>query len=260
MRMKVKLLTLRETITTPLINGIFFNLASSNEFEFINDNNKKTLNIDYYDIYSSEKLASKIFQEVSNDYVIVDTDDLVYVDDFQYLQVNTSFENFYETLSNIIIERFKDKWNRLYDALKLEYNVIENYNMKETRTIDTQNKRTIDTSEDTYTEVNSNIDNSENVNRFGFDDNGSNGSPYEKRTSNSTGSKDDNYSNVGTTNSGTDTLDNSGTEELERTGNIGVTTSQQMLESEIRLRIMNNLIPIIYKDIDSVLISPIYRN
>ena len=145
MLMKVKLLTLRETITTPLISGIFFNLASSCVFEFINDDNKKTLNIDYYDIYSSEKLASKIFQEASTDYVVVDTDDLVYVDDFQYLQVDTSFENFYEHLSKIIIERYKDKWNRLYDALKLEYNVIENYNMKEKRIIDTQNKRTIDT-------------------------------------------------------------------------------------------------------------------
>lgn len=241
-----KLKTLRETITTPLIKGIFFNLASSGEFEFINDDNKKELNVDYYDIYSSEKLASKIFQKVESetDYVIIDNDDLVYIDDYEYVFINLEYDDIYETLSKIIIQRYKDKWIRLYDALKLEYNVIENYNMKQ--------KLTLNTSVDTHTEVNSDMENVNNVNRFGFDDNGEDGSPYEKASSRSKGSYKDNYSDVGT--------DNTGTEELERTGNIGVTTSQQMLESEIRLRIMNNLTMIIYKDIDSVLTSPIYRN
>ena len=256
----MKLITLRETITTPMLSGIFFNLASSGEFEFINDDNKKTLNIDYYEIYSNEKLASSIFSLSESDYVVVDDNDLVYYDDNQFVVVNIAFEDYYETLSKIIIERFKEKWNRIYDALKLEYNPIENYNMKQKLILNTKNKRTLDTKETNHTEINSDVDNTENVNRFGYDDNGTNGSPYEKKTINTNGSKDDNYSDSDTSNTGTDTMDNTGTEDLTRSGNIGVTTTQQMLESEIKLRIMNNLIPIIYKDIDSVLTSPIFKN
>ena len=45
---------------------------------------------------------------------------------------------------------------------------------------------------------------------------------------------------------------------LTRKGNIGVTTSQQMLESELKLRAENFLCDFIFKDLDKLLTSPIY--
>ena len=76
-----------------------------------------------------------------------------------------------------------------------------------------------------------------------------------------TGSKNDNYKD--STSSGTESKTESstdtetGTETLTRHGNIGVTTSQQMLESEIKLR-QYNFIEEMYKDIDSILCLKIY--
>ena len=76
-----------------------------------------------------------------------------------------------------------------------------------------------------------------------------------------TGSKNDNYKD--STSSGTESKTESstdtetGTETLTRHGNIGVTTSQQMLESEIKLR-QYNFIEELYKDIDSILCLKIY--
>lgn len=49
-----------------------------------------------------------------------------------------------------------------------------------------------------------------------------------------------------------------GKRELERSGNIGVTTSQQMLESEIALW-QWTFIEQVYQDVDSVLTSPVYE-
>ena len=45
--------------------------------------------------------------------------------------------------------------------------------------------------------------------------------------------------------------------ELTRKGNIGVTTTQQMINSELELR-EYNLIEVIYSDIDSILTLKIY--
>ena len=56
----------------------------------------------------------------------------------------------------------------------------------------------------------------------------------------------------------TDIDKETGTRQLERSGNIGVTTSQQMIQSEIELW-QWNFIQMIYKDVDSVLTCPKYN-
>ena len=306
-----KQLRLRETIPTPKLKGIFFNLANANietdVFDFISEN-KATLNVDYYEIYSRDKLASNYFnKEVSMDIVYVDTSDVIYIDNEDYVGILQSNDDIYDTLSDIIIARYKDKWNRIYNALvEGEYNVLDNYNMVEERTPDLTDTRTLDllntltknttdertldlTDErtpdlhtDDKTSVNQDITNNENVNRFGYNDNGATGSPYEKKTTTATGNAELNYSDrdidesgtdtnthTGTdtmehtgydtsADTGTDTTTHTGTETLTRRGNIGVTTSQQMLESELKLRALYNMVIIIYDDIDKVLTNPIF--
>lgn len=308
----MKRLKLRETISTPKLKGIFIklgdaNIQDSDVFDFISDN-KKDLNIDYYDIYSREKMASNYFNRIANlDNVYIDTDDAVFIDNDDYVGIEVSYDDLYEDLAKIIIMRFKDKWERVYKALVLEdYNALENYNMHEirtpdltdertanllktitknsadNRTLNTEDKRTANLHTDDKSAVNQNLTTTESTNRFGYNDNGTSGSPYEKKTSDVSGSGVDNYTDrdvdetgtdtynhTGTDNvahtgydtdadTGTDTYTHTGTEELERSGNIGVTTSQQMLESEIKLRALYNMIYIIYDDVDRVLTNPIY--
>ena len=302
-----KQLKLRETIPTPKLKGIFFNLASSEELEYINNDNKKTLNVDYYDIYSKDKCASQYFDREASDILYIDDGDAVYIDDYDFIGINTSYDDIYDDLSKIILSRYKDKWDRLYAVLvEAEYEPLENYNMlqvttpnltdaktlnltdgrtlnlKDKKTLNLTDERTPDLHTDNKSSVSQDVDSTEQTNRFGFNDNGSTGSPYESKSSNVEANPLNNYTDVdidetgtdttthtgtdtdehtGTdtsTHTGTDTMTHTGNETLTRSGNIGVTTSQQMLESEIKLRALNNMIKIIYDDIDKVLTNPIY--
>ena len=104
------------------------------------------------------------------------------------------------------------------------YNPINNYDMEETRTPDLS------------TGVTASAESKTGV--FGF---------------NGTNAKDS-ASNDGSSNS-TTTL--TGTDTLTRKGNIGVTTTQQMITQEIELR-KHDFYRIIYSDIDSILCLKIY--
>lgn len=99
---------------------------------------------------------------------------------------------------------------RIYNALSEVYNVLDNYNRTETTTNETTNSVLSETPA-TVT----NYATTENSDVF---------NPTEKTESN--GGK--------TSNSGTSTITST------VSGNIGVTTSQQMLQSEIDLRLRNN--------------------
>ena len=116
-----KQLKLRETITTPKLKGIFIklgnaNITDSDVFEFISDN-KVTLNVDYYDIYSREKMASHYFNKQTNlDYVYIDSDDALYIDDNDYVGIMQSSDDIYDELAKIIIMRYQNKWDRVYQA------------------------------------------------------------------------------------------------------------------------------------------------
>ena len=122
-----------------------------------------------------------------------------------------------------ILNKFASKWERLLDTLYLDYNPIHNYDMTEDEKVNTY----LETSDDTDKYTN------------GF--NSSTASPTDKseNTIIVDGDWDNNKRN------------------LTRKGNIGVTTSQQMMESEIELR-QYNFIEQMFEDIDSLLTLSIY--
>lgn len=136
-------------------------------------------------------------------------------------------------LSIIIENKFKDKWNKLYSAfIESNYKPLENYDMKEketpnlTRTKNVNLKTTVDN--DVY----------------GFNSS----SPVPQSKSETSGNKLENE----------ESESNTGTRDLERHGNIGVTTSQQMLKSEIDLRKSFNFMDEIMNDVDSILCLLVY--
>ena len=161
-------------------------------FEWLD--NYEELDIDYYVSHSGEKYASRFY--------------LTMID----------HEKTISDIAKIIFNRFSEKWDKTYQAMMMEYNPINNYDMVESEKVNSKIKSTVGTDTKAY----------------GFGS--STPAPTDEASSTSTteGSKDDNF------------------RELTRSGNIGVTTSAQLLEGEIEVR-KNIFIESVMKDIDSIM-------
>lgn len=193
--------------------------------------------------------------------------------------INNPFSEFfldtkYDYLQYILL-RYQYKWSKLIDNVYAQtYNPLENYDRQEdtsftyegsenvTRNIDSDRKlkgTTADTRNDT-----SSANSSSQKNVFAFDSAEASPSDSDSGTTTATG--------TGSSNS---TVDNSDTEKRTETeghsftdrknvtasrihGNIGVTTSQQMLESEVILRNKYDFFNTVYEDIANALLKPIY--
>lgn len=117
---------------------------------------------------------------------------------------------------------YGERWRHLWSVYKAEYNPINNYDMSETE--ETEAETTGSVSGSSSDEIDRTRNESGNI--YGF--NSATPSPSES------GSGSDNETRTGTdsqTSGGTAT----GSRTLTRSGNIGVTTSQQMIQSEIDL-------------------------
>lgn len=143
----------------------------------------------------------------------------------------------------------KYEYNKLVDTLSLEYNPIENYSMTEKGT---------DTRTPNITQTNR----GKNTNTAGVD--------TTITTGKTTFDKSDSFINdTKTTNTGTNTdtqdidttVTTAGNEktthEITRSGNIGVTTSQQMIESERKLA-MFSVVDLFVKAIADIILIGVY--
>ena len=194
--------------------------------------------------------------------------------------INSPFANLYTVddryyyLENIL-KRYQYKWEKLLDNVYAQtYNPIENYDRQEdtsltyegsenvTRNVDSDRKikgTTADTRNDTST-----ANSSSQKNVFAFDSAEASPSDSDSGTTTATG--------TGTSNS---TVDNSDVEKRTETeghsftdrknvtasrihGNIGVTTSVEMLTAEQEFRLKNDFFNTVYEDIANTLLKPIY--
>lgn len=166
-------------------------------------------------------------------------------------------------LSNVIYTKYGVTWGKLYKVLSEQYNPIENYSMVEeetpniTRTETPNINKSVTTKEQRDVTVSTDADTNNKV--YGF--NSTSAVPQSESTNGSTvTTKSDADKNIVTeteTETGTRTEKETGTRTLTRSGNIGVTTSQQMLESEIKLWEWS-FYETVFKDVDKVLTTPIY--
>ena len=152
-------------------------------------------------------------------------------------------------LCSNIVNTYADKWNKIYDALiDSDYNPLENYDMEEVETPDVTKEKTTDVKTKMITS--SSGDSSNDV--YGF--NSANPSPSTESEASSQvtieGNNEDNVSH--------DLETETGTRELTRHGNIGVTTSQQLLEAEVTLRNKNNFYKMVLNDVSSILCLSVY--
>lgn len=171
---------------------------------------------------------------------------------------------------------FGDKWKKLHDLLELSYNPIENYNMTETLT-ETHEATTTDSASTSGTSTTSNTVSDESnstTSQSGTDNktdsaygfNSATPVPADKTTSSSslniTVGVENNNTTSGTTSTTDETTANGTRNEtvthtLNRSGNIGVTTTQQMLQSSIDL-LQHQLFQAILADTASLLVLDIY--
>lgn len=268
----------------------FITLPTFNPFrmEWLTLDDKQTIWLNYLYNHSGQKEESSLLEN--------------------YIFDNVS-ENKLTHLIDIINIMFNDKWNRLHDALTLEYGVIDNYNRIEDSEVTTSSTNntvgTIDntdvmtgghseniTENDTGSHSTQNAnEETENTTITKSEDKTHSKSAYDvdvfsndnmdeiasteniTKTNNKSLDETHNYSDDKNTSnsfiyndetkttSGNSTTDitSAGTNVVhsEIKGNIGVTTSQQMLTSEIELRKFN-LINEIYNDLDTILTIGVY--
>ena len=151
--------------------------------------------------------------------------------------------------ANMALALWKKKWTALWDVANAEYDPIENYRVEEKETTTpTGTETTTDamTGTDT-TRTQGTAANNETANSvYGFNST----DPVPASLS----SQKSDYSagtTFGHTNTETKTFTNRKTErELERYGNVGVTTSQQMLQSSIELARWNFWLQV-FEDLDA---------
>lgn len=144
------------------------------------------------------------------------------------------------TLQAIIVQKFAANWERVYQALLKSYEPLENYSMTETTTPGITKKIAVNTSES--------ITNGSTGSVYGFNSTQAVPATAASGTSGTTGLKANNYSEESYTGYDTHT----------RSGNIGVTTSQQMLEAELSVR-RQTFLETVYSDVDTILTRPSWR-
>lgn len=186
------------------------------------DNYNQELDFDYFIENSSEKYLSRYAQ------LIID---------------KTEFNIVGRVFAEHIAMKYALKWWKISQAITTNYKPLENYDLNEIRTPDLREELTRKQNTDT------NVNQTTESGIYGFN------STESQPTA--TGTGDTHTTGLKANNEIADTKTNTGTESLTRHGNIGVTTSQQMLESEIKLR-QYNFIEEVFKDIDSILCLKIY--
>lgn len=228
-------LTLNSVYPEWVTKGIFSYLNAL-EVPWKNDVSGNQLDIIYHGSRSGNKIIGSLIEN--------------------YLDNNTVSDDNKIIIAQAIYTIYIKNWNALYKTLSLEYNPIENYSMTETENVQDTHKGTIESNgnnTDTYTETTL-VNNTSNNQLWGFNSTDSVNS--DKQTGDTTR---DVESTMDSTHKNTDreTKDITSDRTLKRSGNIGVTTSQQMIESERQLWLWN-FFESVFSDIDKILVLKIY--
>ena len=135
-------------------------------------------------------------------------------------------------LANMLITKFALSWDKIYSAINTNYKPLENYDMEQKETPDVTHTKNVKTNMTVENDV------------YGFNS----ATPVPSSQTTTDGASLNNE----------ETNKETGTRGLTRHGNIGVTTSQQMLQSEIDLRSKFNFTNHLFDDVDTVLCLLVY--
>lgn len=234
-------------------DGIFADLANLPNVTMPWDEYADAATLDFaYSARSADKIVSPIVRRKS---------------DGEYLDSSSRL-----TIALAIYTMNKTNWEKLYNTLSAEYSPLSNYDMTENETIETaENSTVLDTGtietakdgSDSETGTISDSGSSSGANGiYGFNSSQSVGSDDTEQTSSNTETHNLTFGHDTTDTESrdlthTDERENEVTRQLTRSGNIGVTTSQQMLKSEREVW-QWVFFDKVFSDIDSFLTIPIY--
>ena len=228
-------LTLNSVYPEWITKGIFSYLNAL-EVPWKNDVSGNQLDIIYHGSRSGNKIIGSLIEN--------------------YLDNNTVSDDNKIIIAQAIYTIYIKNWNALYKTLSLEYNPIENYSMTETENVQDTHKGTLESNgnnTNTYTETTL-VNDTSNNQLWGFNSTDSVNS--DKQTGDTTRDVESTMDNTHK-NTDRETKDITSDRTLKRSGNIGVTTSQQMIESERQLWLWN-FFESVFSDIDKILVLKIY--
>lgn len=267
---KTKLIDIFEN---PITDGIFSYLADMTpSVPWGSDVDSSTLDVEYFGNISGQKTIAPLVKNI----ILKDS------------TTNKLTEANLQQLATLIYKLNYKMWVKEYATLNFEYDPISNYDMTETETgsgttgntrtnTGTQTDANTGTVSTTHTGTQGTSDTSSasgtssgssDRGLYGFNSSKSVGDSTDAtesettttatgsstRTDNLTDNRTDNTTRTRTDNlSETESGTHSDTRTLTRTGNIGVTTSQQMIEAERELNKWNYFYNIVFPSIDKVL-------
>ena len=218
--------------------GIFEVLPSEHEdIPWLEDVSSTSLDIEYFYNVSGQKRCSPLVSRLA--------------------ELNTPLTgDEKKTLADVIYNMYIKNWLKEYETLSFEYNPIENYRMIETEgvTEGVEGTRTNTGTQSVEGEGSVTTDTTQSIANGVY---GMNSSTSVGDTDSSSAGHDATESE--TSNTRTDDLTEETSEdktidrELTRSGNIGVTTSQQMIQSERELYFWNFFREVVFPDVDKVL-------
>lgn len=228
-------LTLNDVYSEWITKGIF-SYFNSLEVPWKNDITSNELDVIYHGSRSGHKLIGSLIEN--------------------FLENNVVSEENKITIAQVIYVTYIKNWNALYKTLLLEYNPIENYSMTENENVQDTHRGTLesDGSDTNTNNENTIVNDTSNNQLWGFNSTDSVNSDKQigNTTRNIDGSMNATHKNIDT-----ETKDITSDRTLKRSGNIGVTTTQQMIESERQLWLWN-FFESVFSDIDKILVLKIY--
>lgn len=207
------------------------------------DVESSALDVEYFGNRSGEKLIAPLLNKLMVDGQISDDNR--------------------QKLVNAIWARFGKNWTKLYNTLKEEYNPIENYNMTEKETFTESDTGSLDRSDK--------VEYGKTVNTTAGQQSTSHDQYYGFNVSSAGSGKNTNGSDANISGQGSNTeggedtttgrdthsYNKSGSSSHTRSGNIGVTTTQQLIESERNLWLWNYF-DAVFSDVDTMLVLQVF--
>ena len=227
----MKEIRLSEVLTPS--QGIFTQIMSAHEVPWVEDTTitGELLDFEYMFNQSGDKLISPAVLKNLND------DKELEITDFN-------------KLCDVAFMMYGKRWTRLWEILTAEFNPLENYDMSEIKYIDHGH---VETNSGTDTTNRTGTDTVTHTGDTEAEVSALNSSTYQDSAKNTQNTTDLDTRNMSDALVHGHILTNSGrdTETLTRSGNIGVTTSQQMAQSSLDLWKWNYFYDI-FRDIDSI--------
>lgn len=225
---------------------------------------KKYADLHFNSLYGERKLSclavmlldKTVEEEYHAEIYTIDTPGNFVLSDGKFVVTYKIIEDFIsKTLINILSDLYYNKWNKVFETYKLDYDVLSPYNMSITdNTEDTMTSNDkFNTSRDNRQEGTENSTNNDNTQSSVYAYNSATASPNENSTTDTSLNSTTTQNNTTTGNDNRDyTRDNSIKKTITRKGNIGNTLPQEMIERQRKL-LDNLLYDIIFKDIAAVI-------